>query len=247
MKKAMLLFCVAASGGVAHGAGIRGGGASFPGHMAPIAPRALGAPLDFLSDTIGSGLGKDLGAGLASSLGLGDIVGTCECAHGTGPLGTCSESSIFAGNGGFASDCSKHIGDKGACEGQKNLVGKSFCKFKPSEVSETVKKVLQDLDPRNWGKALEGLLKDGADPLGLGKALEGLLGEAKQGKLADLGKELEGLLYCTVLKNTSDGHVRAPPQQRAPAHQQLTSAKSFCNMILRARTSQQSWWLPAAS
>jgi hypothetical protein len=60
--------------------------------------------------------------------------GSCGCKNNAGAwLGTsCSESDCglwcIAGDGGFTHDCTKH-GNAGGCENQRNLIGKTFCRW----------------------------------------------------------------------------------------------------------------------
>ena len=105
-----------------------------------------------LLGSVGEGLGKGLGDKLGSLVG-GAIAGTCSCAHGYGALGTCKGSSTFAMDSGLQADCTKQS-SKGACSGQENIFGKSFCKWTPSKLSSTIDDISKDLDPRNWGKML---------------------------------------------------------------------------------------------
>ena len=116
--------------------------------QARLGAQSRGLQAGGLLGSIGEGVGK----GLAHNLG-GAIAGTCDCAHGYGALSTCKPSSFFAGNGGLQAECTKQT-SKGACTGQENLAGKSFCKWTPSKLSGTMDDISKDLDPSNWGKAL---------------------------------------------------------------------------------------------
>merc|ERR1711964_589117 len=88
---------------------------------------------------IGKGLGDKLGSLVQGAVAVRSARATSRlCSRGTVGSNRIAPSKVR----------------KDACGGQKNIVGKRFCKWTPSKLSTDLGNISKDLDPSNWGKAL---------------------------------------------------------------------------------------------